>query len=454
MARRAAALIATLALAAPANAAAPVLKPTLLHVVDGKILAGAQPLVAGAQPSWSPDGSQFAFARDGGVWLANSDGSGTRRLADGEQPAWAPNGREIAFVRDGELFVLTINGAEKDIGPGANPDFAGDGRIAYDRDGTVYAGLTPLVPGENPVWSPDGLTLAFVRAGELFTVAGDGTGEQQLTTGRTDVSEPAWSPAGTRIAFVSVGNVQSLELVGGAVEFLARGTSPDWANVPARELIPDLDQWAPTNVYVTHHEKRRVLAFQSAVANIGRGPLWIEGRRKPENATMTAWQLVRRSDGTVHQLPSAGYLRYDVAPTHSHWHFHPFERYELWKPRGAHALAHDHKQGFCFGDRHALAHAGPAHFRAGECGLLKPRLFAVHEGTSVGYVDIYPPEYHGQWIDISGIRDGRYVLVHRVNPEFALRERSYTNNEASVLIELHADDVRVLKRCPGSANCG
>ena len=69
-------------------------------------------------------------------------------------------------------------------------------------------------------------------------------------------------------------------------------------------------------------------------------------------------------------------------------------------------------------------------------------------------MDIYPPEYHGQWIDITGIRDGRYVLVHRVNPEFALRERSYTNNEASVLIELRGDGVRVLKSCPGSADCG
>ena len=336
MARRAAALIATLALAAPANAAAPVLKPTLLHVVDGKILAGAQPLVVGAQPSWSPDGSQFTFVRGGGVWLANADGSGTRRLADGEEPAWAPNGREIAFVRDGGMFVLTINGGTKELTPGDHPDFASDGRLAYDLDGTVYAGLTPLVPGIDPAWSPDGLSLAFVRDGELFTVASDGTGEQQLTTGRGDVSEPAWSPAGTRIAFVSAGNIQSLELVGGAVEFLARGTSPAWANVPAaHELLPDLDQWAPTNVYVAYHGSVACSRSSPRSRTSASGPVWIEGRRKPKQATMTAWQLVRRSDGTMHQLPSAGYMRYDVAPTHSHWHFHPFERYELWKPGGS-----------------------------------------------------------------------------------------------------------------------
>jgi hypothetical protein len=456
MARRAAALIATLALTAPTSVAAPTvnLKPVVLHVVEGQILAGAQPLLAGAQPSWSPDGSQFAFTRGGGIWIANADGSGQRRLADGEEPTWSPSGRELAFVRDGAMFVLTINGETKELAAGDHPDYASDGRLAYDVDGTLYAGQTALLPGIDPAWSPDGLSLAFVRDGELFTVAADGTGEQQLTTGRADVTEPAWSPAGTRIAFVSAGAVQVLDLADNSVEFLARGSSPDWANVPvAHELIPDLDQWAPTNVYVTFHGKRRVLAFQSAVANVGKGAVWIEGRRKRTQPTMTAWQLVRRTDGTVHTLPSAGYMRYDVAPTHSHWHFHPFERYELWKRGGTRALARDHKQGFCFGDRHRLAHGVAPHFRAGDCGLFKPRLLSVQEGTSVGYVDIYPAEYHGQWIDVTGIPDGRYDLVHTVNPEFALRERSYTNNQASVRVDLRGGAVRVLKSCPGSADC-
>ena len=168
---------------------------------------------------------------------------------------------------------------------------------------------------------------------------------------------------------------------------------------------------------------------------------------------MTATQLLRLGDGSTKRLSSAGYLRYDVAPTHSHWHFHPFERYELRRPGGTEALARDHKQGFCFGDRHPLPGAGPPAFVAGDCGLFKPWLLSVFEGTSVRYVDIYPPEFHGQWIDVTGIRDGVYDLVHRVNPELALRELSYTNDAASARILLRGLSVRVLKSCPGSAEC-
>jgi hypothetical protein len=116
-------------------------------------------------------------------------------------------------------------------------------------------------------------------------------------------------------------------------------------------------------------------------------------------------------------------------------------------------LRRDHKQGFCFGDRHPLAGAQPPRFRPGGCGLFEPRLLSVKEGTSVGYVDIYPPEFHGQWIDVTGLPAGRYVLVHRVNPAYALRERSYTNDAASALVELRKGSVRVLKRCPGSERC-
>jgi hypothetical protein len=268
------------------------------------------------------------------------------------------------------------------------------------------------------------------------------------------VHAPAWSPDRRQILFVSGGEIRTFAVADGALGMLAKGESPDWRAVPtARMLLPDLDQQAPANVYVTHHGRRRVLAFRSAVANLGQGPLMIEGLRRAGQPTMVATQLVRLTDGSQRRLSSAGFLKYNTSPTHSHWHYHPFERYELWRRGGTHALARDHKQGFCFGDRHPLPGAGPPVFVAGDCGLFKPYLLSVFEGSSVRYVDIYPPEFHGQWIDVTGIADGVYDLVHRVNPEYSLRERDYTNDAASVRIRLSGLSVRVLKSCPGRADC-
>src|SRR3989442_12739243 len=69
-------------------------------------------------PSWSPDGTQIAFAGSPGatrpcaprrfdygcprdLYVVNADGSGLRRITNDHSvdsaPSWSPNGRELAF---------------------------------------------------------------------------------------------------------------------------------------------------------------------------------------------------------------------------------------------------------------------------------------------------------------------------------------------------------------------
>ena len=59
------------------------------------------------------------------------------------------------------------------------------------------------------------------------------------------------------------------------------------------------------------------------------------------------------------------------------------------------------------------------------------------EGTSVGYVDRYPAFFHGQELDVTRLPAGRYVLVHRANPDRTMRELRYSDNAASVLLRTH-----------------
>jgi Lysyl oxidase len=100
-----------------------------------------------------------------------------------------------------------------------------------------------------------------------------------------------------------------------------------------------------------------------------------------------------------------------------------------------------------------------ARFR-GNCSQGRPTARRVEHGTSVGFTDRYPAHFHGQNLDITGVRAGRYWLVHRANPFGRLRELDYENNDAAVLIELRwpngrrsAPSVNVLRVCPRAERC-
>ena len=210
--------------------------------------------------------------------------------------------------------------------------------------------------------------------------------------------------------------------------------------------LPDLDQAAPFGLSVVPRDGRALLVFGSAVDNVGRGDLVVEGRRW--GAEMRTWQVLG-----ARRLPLPVRLVYVRAETHEHWHFPGFERYELRSPDGR-LVARDRKSGFCLRDAYETRPLARApHFR-GECRQRDPGATAIREGISTGFGDDYVPEKEGQSIDVTGLPSARYVLSHRANPDRVLSERSYANNAASVLIELRGRRVSILRRCPASAVCG
>jgi hypothetical protein len=231
-------------------------------------------------------------------------------------------------------------------------------------------------------------------------------------------------------------------------------------------LLPDLDQEPPTGLVITRAAASARatwrLGFRSAVSNVGDGPLILEGRRPTRvMPTMGAAQVVVRDGAPQELIRGAGRLRYVRSPDHEHWHLLGFERYELRRPGGARALVTDRKSGFCLGDRYAVtardlpARAGAPIFTS-RCGLQHPNLLGIREGISVGHGDDYKANLEGQWLPLDGLAAGRYLLVHRVNADRRLRERSYANNAASLLLRLRWRDgprIDVLATCPGSARC-
>jgi glucose/arabinose dehydrogenase len=237
--------------------------------------------------------------------------------------------------------------------------------------------------------------------------------------------------------------------------------------VAGSERLPDLDQAAPSGLTITSAASggrlTYRLGFRSAVANVGDGPLLIDARRPHAGVdTMAADQLIERDGAPMQVVPGAGFVRYVVSPDHRHWHLLRFERYELRRAGGRGAVARDRKTGFCLGDRYAIsgpapAAAPPAPVHTSRCGLAEPGLLGLQEGISVGYGDDYAANLEGQYLPLTGLPPGRYVLVHRVNADRRLRELNYSNNAASLLLQLRrrrgAPMMRVLRSCPHSARC-
>ena len=168
------------------------------------------PLEGILSPSWSPDGKRIVFTgNDGGItdlYVVDADGRNFRQLTDdvyGDlQPSWSPDGRTIAFASE--------------RGPQASYELLRYGKWRISTL-DIETGTITVVPGQsgmniNPVWAPDGRSIAFVsdRTGiqNLFLYDLDAREHYQLTnvvgavTAATEYSPAiSWAKKADRLAY-------------------------------------------------------------------------------------------------------------------------------------------------------------------------------------------------------------------------------------------------------------
>ena len=79
--------------------------------------------------------------------------------------------------------------------------------------------------------SPSGRNglLTFVRAGEIYTIAADGSSLRRLTRFGGGASDPTWSPDGRRIAFERAGFLWTMTAGGEQLRKITRGADPAWS---------------------------------------------------------------------------------------------------------------------------------------------------------------------------------------------------------------------------------
>src|SRR5439155_13746960 len=112
---------------------------------------------------------------------------------------------------------------------------------------------------------------------------------------------------------------------------------------------------------------------------------------------------------------------------------------------------------FCLEDS---AHANPTHFRDPAVkrkitdAIAKIDSLVADEtadefyhcslqGISVGFTDTYATGLDGQWIDITGVPAGDYVLEVKINPDRVIRELRTGNNQARVPVHIKDRATRV-----------
>jgi Lysyl oxidase len=112
---------------------------------------------------------------------------------------------------------------------------------------------------------------------------------------------------------------------------------------------------------------------------------------------------------------------------HGHYHFSAFADYRLVSSAGV-PVANGNKVGFCLRDSARFnASASPA-----------PRYNCDFQGIQAGWADIYDASLPCQWVDLTGVAPGLYVLEIEVNPEGRLAETSRSNNIARMSLVIDA----------------
>jgi hypothetical protein len=214
------------------------------------------------------------------------------------------------------------------------------------------------------------------------------------------------------------------------------------------------------NFTIVNVNGKKLLKFPVVTANIGDGPLEINGART--STSTSDWvgrQTVFKSDGTKTVLPPSGAEFYWAGDGHTHWHIRDFDLYEIYDASGQ-QLQTGEKHGYCFEDNtsyrgwpgssaHPNSPASPVYTPALACGRDQPNATTIMHGLSVGWGDTYPATLPDQAIDVTGLPDGDYTVKVTADWQNLWQETNESNQSASALIRITGNSVALLTASDG-----
>ena len=156
---------------------------------------------------------------------------------------------------------------------------------------------------------------------------------------------------------------------------------------------------------------RRLLRFDTVLINSGDGDLTIGSPTDPTN-------------------PFASIFVF--SPCHNHYHIKDFSNYQLLRLNRT-VAAQGHKQAFCLED--LLKYSNDTKSHGYSCQF---------QGITTGWADWYFKQLSGQWIDITGVPEGDYIVHVEINAAAKKYKFDEGQNRYSDVIEttIHVPDPR------------
>ncbi len=251
--------------------------------------------------AWLPDASGVVYVRGGDfenggaypnpravpqgveqdVWLMSLNGRAPECLGQGHSPAVSPTGTSVAFILKGHVWLVKINPPGK---------------------------ATQLIHGEGKAkslrWSPDGTMLAFVSDRENHSLIGVYDFAQNslhyLDPSVDLDSNPVWSPDGKQIAFIRIPASEHERIFG-----------PERTGQPWSIRVADVATGAGKEVWTAQDGPGSV--FHGVVAR--NQLLWVAGNRLVfpwERDGWTHLYSVPATGGAAHLLTPGNYVVRDV----------------------------------------------------------------------------------------------------------------------------------------------
>ncbi|XP_053500737.1 protein-lysine 6-oxidase [Ictalurus furcatus] len=125
-----------------------------------------------------------------------------------------------------------------------------------------------------------------------------------------------------------------------------------------------------------------------------------------------------KNQGTSDFLPSRPRYSWEWHSCHQHYHsMDEFSHYDLLDASTQSRVAEGHKASFCLEDTSC------------DYGYYRRYACTAHtQGLSPGCYDTYNADIDCQWIDITDVKPGNYILKISVNPSYQVPESDYSNN--------------------------